>query len=436
MTSTKILRIKNSILIALAAAYYIFCKIVSRPLLTFSDTHWAQPREAGAYIKSNLVYVAVFVLFMSFAVTSFLLAYLIYCRFDRNRAAARTAIRGGIFFLCFGMYVIAGTNALDVFSGHVRTIDYLGCIAMLISGLSFTAFLSTVCNKKWLAVADWLFTAATAELLVLNLTGAPAFWMQQMLGVVNIALIGMLLFCTLLQIRFYVLKKSTTKVLSLVLGCLEAACLIAALVCLFVRELRLYWVFFSVAVIVMAILEFGELVNMAARQYINSASDAEKYRKMAYVDALCNISNRNAFVLEQNETFDSDSLYYVVFDVNNLKRINDRFGHVEGDAIIQKAALFIYESFKGIGKCYRIGGDEFAVIGKYKTADEIKECLRQMKHEIEDYNRTSSVKLDLAFGYAIRDNREINTYELFNKADREMYRYKRRSKQGYSAAAV
>ena len=416
MTSTKILRIKNSVLIALAATYCIFCKIVSRPLLTFSDTHWAQPREAGAYIKSNLVYVAVFVLFMSFAVTSFLLAYLIYCRFDRNRAAARTAIRGGIFFLCFGMYVIAGTNALDVFSGHVRTIDYLGCIAMLFSGLSFTAFLSTVCNKKWLAVADWLFTAATAELLVLNLTGAPAFWMQQMLGVVNIALIGMLLFCTLLQIRFYVLKKSTTKVLSLVLGCLEAACLIAALVCLFVRELRLYWVFFSVAVIVMAILEFGELVNMAARQYINSASDAEKYRKMAYVDALCNISNRNAFVLEQNETFDSDSLY-VVFDVNNLKRINDRFGHVEGDAIIQKAALFIYESFKGIGKCYRIG-------------------LRQMKHEIEDYNRTSSVKLDLAFGYAIRDNREINTYELFNKADREMYRYKRRSRQGYSAAAV
>ncbi len=59
-----------------------------------------------------------------------------------------------------------------------------------------------------------------------------------------------------------------------------------------------------------------------------------------------------------------------------------------------------------------------------------------MKHEIEDYNRTSSVKLDLAFGYVIRDNREINTYELFNKADREMYRYKRRSKQGYSAAAV
>ena len=228
------------------------------------------------------------------------------------------------------MYVIAGTNALDVFSGHVRTIDYLGCIAMLFSGLSFTAFLSTVCNKKWLAVADWLFTAATAELLVLNLTGAPAFWMQQMLGVVNIMLIGMLLFCTLLQIRFYVLKKSTTKVLSLVLGCLEAACLIAALVCLFVRELRLYWVFFSVAVIVMAILKFGELVNMAARQYINSASDAEKYRKMAYVDALCNISNRNAFVLEQNETFDSDSLY-VVFDVNNLKRINDQYGHERGD---------------------------------------------------------------------------------------------------------
>lgn len=123
MTSTKILRIKNSVLIALAAAYCIFCKIVSRPLLTFSDTHWAQPREAGAYIKSNLVYVAVFVLFMSFAVTSFLLAYLIYCRFDRNRAAAYSFYASG----CTSSQAPTRWTSFRVMSARLTILAVLPC---------------------------------------------------------------------------------------------------------------------------------------------------------------------------------------------------------------------------------------------------------------------------------------------------------------------
>ena len=52
----------------------------------------------------------------------------------------------------------------------------------------------------------------------------------------------------------------------------------------------------------------------------------------------------------------------------------------------------------------------------------------KFKNHIKEYNSKSNLKLDLAYGYARRENTDISTYELFNKADKEMYRFKRRGK--------
>ena len=144
-------------------------------------------------------------------------------------------------------------------------------------------------------------------------------------------------------------------------------------------------------------------------------------------------------------------MLHCLFDLNNLKRINDKYGHAEGDKIIKKAAEIISLSYEDFGKCFRIGGDEFAVIGRYKTLAQIEKALRKFKNHIKEYNSKSNLKLDLAYGYARRENTDISnsksnlkldlaygyarrentdisTYELFNKADKEMYRFKRRGK--------
>ena len=231
----------------------------------------------------------------------------------------------------------------------------------------------------------------------------------------------------LLHIRTLSGKQTDGKHLAMVLCVVQIALIISGLVFYIVQQRKLFMLCCGLALSIYAYIVFSEMLNIAARRYIKT-SDYESVRKMAYIDSLCNISNRNAFILEQEASFDCDELCYIVFDLNNLKRINDKYGHAEGDKIIKKAAEIISLSFEDFGKCFRIGGDEFAVIGRYKTLAQIEKALRKFKNHIKEYNSKSNLKLDLAYGYARRENTDISTYELFNKADKEMYRFKRRGK--------
>ena len=107
---------------------------------------------------------------------------------------------------------------------------------------------------------------------------------------------------------------------------------------------------------------------------------------MAYVDALTELGNRAAFIEELDICEKNPNVACVVLDVNNLKLCNDRYGHHEGDKIISDAAECIQNAFGGLGKCFRIGGDEFSVLIQNKQKTEILEAIDQMNRLIEEKN--------------------------------------------------
>lgn len=86
----------------------------------------------------------------------------------------------------------------------------------------------------------------------------------------------------------------------------------------------------------------------------------QRYRreleKIAYLDSLTGLENRAAFTKELLSYAGNERGACVVADVNNLKLCNDRYGHLEGDKIISDAAECMFNAFKNLGKCYRIGG--------------------------------------------------------------------------------
>ena len=125
---------------------------------------------------------------------------------------------------------------------------------------------------------------------------------------------------------------------------------------------------------------------------------------------------------------------YIMMDANNLKKINDSLGHNKGDELIITIAKCMRAAVGQNGQCYRIGGDEFVINLKNKTAEETEEIIRQVRAEIEFADEQSDIPISVAMGYAWTDAEEKNLPELIHCADEKMYKDKKRIKENTPSA--
>lgn len=169
-------------------------------------------------------------------------------------------------------------------------------------------------------------------------------------------------------------------------------------------------------------------------QTLKIGINAEAIQDLAYTDVLTGLSNRNAFVKDMEELnrklTQTSNIMVAMFDLNNLKEVNDTLGHKAGDVLLVKAGFCIANSVLPYGQCYRIGGDEFAVIIVNKETSIIQKCKQELKKQISDYNQTSLVPLVIPSGYAAYDPvQDRDLYGTFNRADQLMYSDKEKTKE-------
>lgn len=119
--------------------------------------------------------------------------------------------------------------------------------------------------------------------------------------------------------------------------------------------------------------------------------------------------------------------------MNNLKLINDHFGHARGDEAIITIANIIKSEFDMIGSCYRIGGDEICVIIPITDALS-EEIITQKIHNIHSNIAVASNALELEFSVACgysktsaMGNMDIDS--AYKVADKLMYENKHIMKQ-------
>lgn len=194
----------------------------------------------------------------------------------------------------------------------------------------------------------------------------------------------------------------------------------------------------------LSILIFGIAVDMVSAfgQFWKLKESAEHYRRLAMVDSMTEIGNRNAFHVYLNDLQKQSpgKLAFVVFDVDDLKQINDQLGHHLGDQAIYTAALCIQIAFGHAGACYRIGGDEFAVILTGKAVSELPELLIRFRREVEQRWDDSLPSHGISYGWASEDfskETSITAEDLARlqaDADRSLYQQKQERKAGESAA--
>ena len=152
----------------------------------------------------------------------------------------------------------------------------------------------------------------------------------------------------------------------------------------------------------------------------------------AYTDSLTHVKNTNAYIEEiktLNEQIADGHAEFcaAVFDIDNLKIVNDRYGHVCGDQIIKGAAEAISSVF-GAERCYRIGGDEFIAIHRGMTESECVACLEMIGEACEAFNRAPGhpkAALSISMGAAaFRPGVDTSFREVFMRADEAMYQLK------------
>lgn len=142
--------------------------------------------------------------------------------------------------------------------------------------------------------------------------------------------------------------------------------------------------------------------------------------RLAYIDYLTNIYNRNALERDLSKEMDKSKVYYLIADLNGLKIVNDTIGHSAGDKLLQSFACILADVVGENGRAYRQGGDEFAVL----CGRDPWRFMQDLEEKCRDYNRSCAIPISYAIGYC-----PLEKDDFRDVADQMMYEDKRRKKQ-------
>lgn len=156
------------------------------------------------------------------------------------------------------------------------------------------------------------------------------------------------------------------------------------------------------------------------------------YQDFANTDYLTGIKNRNAFEIDMNNLNNSnikEDLIVLSIDLNGLKIVNDTLGHKSGDGYIKSASQIINKNVPPNSRTYRVGGDEFVVLLKFETIEQVEEIIDTIQKECTLINEHEVFKLSLSIGYALYDSCNDNDiFHAYQIADKLMYQNKKASK--------
>ena len=159
--------------------------------------------------------------------------------------------------------------------------------------------------------------------------------------------------------------------------------------------------------------------------------------RLIYTDVMTRAGNKTAYtecvdgIYKQIRDGEKPNFIVAVIDINDLKKVNDTYGHEYGDILIQNGAA-IAKKVWGSDYVYRIGGDEFVAVCLDMEKENAEKKMVLFEKEIENYNKQNSeeaVHLQMAIGMSAYNPEMDKEYmDVFRRADSAMYEDKKRKK--------
>ena len=182
-------------------------------------------------------------------------------------------------------------------------------------------------------------------------------------------------------------------------------------------------------------------IEQIAATSIPAIENARRYREarqMAETDALTGFFNQRYF----HETLRREALRaqrydrrlaLLILDLDDFKAVNDRIGHLAGDAVLAQVAERLRNSIRSVDVGCRVGGDEFAVIMPESTAEDAEQLFQRMHDSVGTMPVPGGSRVRISAGIAELRHGETAA-GLFERADSALYRAKELGKDRASVA--
>ncbi len=408
-------------------------QIVLRPLLGSSivytvDTPLVAPKGAiiNHIFRSDMLSVIIICLILSFGIALFFLAH----GLRKISGWPRNLLYISAFAVIFAVYAFCETEVIHLFVSNSYVIYLLDFLTLALLPVPMLMLL-----KEYAKKSCWKYINIVLSLAFFN------FFAQALLNFFNILdlrqmlkathLIDILSIICVIGFIFFNRDKGHASVkrfgysmLPIVIGA--------------VLDLVMFYIpglvtensfFFQMGVLIFVIVQMRQVIMLYFDMYMKTIRGSI-YEKMAYTDALTNIGNRAAFeqkLMQLSVAWAQHMpLWCITADINNLKVINDTYGHSAGDVAISQTARIFSEC---VANVYRTGGDEFVMFLYNADETQVLDSMEQIHSLLESYNKANDIHLDVALGWDCLRPENDSVLDLYMRADQLMYDEKRKMKE-------
>lgn len=346
----------------------------------------------------------------------------------------------GLFAISIAIWCLSETNLLQFYTDDSRILQILSCYSLIMIPIPMVLYLEAAFGFKNKIVVPGICGMSAAEFVVctvLHFTRVMDYHETLTFSHIMLAVSALILLYSIAKNAY----QSGKSKLRNIYKALRTIGLMGICFATGIDIIRFYLgnngdtaMFVRIGLLIF-ILCYG---SSSLEKMINAVKlgvQSEFVSQLAYRDGLTGIGNRTAFqerLMElEKEKQQLPGIAIVMFDVNDLKLVNDNQGHQKGDELLVRSAEIIKTAVESVeGTCYRIGGDEFVgVLCGEDVAGRCEKTVVCFTKAMEDYNAVKGqpFRISIASGYAVYDKLQEKEMlmDVYQQADVRMYENKK-----------
>ncbi|MCM1160352.1 MAG: GGDEF domain-containing protein [Roseburia sp.] len=345
-----------------------------------------------------------------------------------------------LFSIAIGLWTLCYYNVIIIYSIPIYTVSLMEYMALFLAPIPLTIYMydqATSIRMKYskqiyvtVLILELLFIFGTITLHTLDIVHCAVT-----LKYIEIMIVALMVYFAIVAVMGLKEKKESDRLY--LIGILEIMVCVGYDLIAYNME-RYYGYnllhikgFSAIGLTIYIVILVGIFYMNVTEKIMQEAEQANLF-KQAYFDELTQLYNRRYCMEEMRriEAKKEEDVAIICFDVNNLKTVNDNYGHAKGDFLLKTSAQIIDKTFGEVGVTGRMGGDEFIGI-VWAKQEKVSRMLKDFERNVREKNKEiKDFSISIAYGYAVvREVEDRNMEQVYQLADKRMYEKKKSMKE-------